>query len=289
MDDEQLLTAVAEILWPDLRELACREHGHAAGHVCLSVSHRADLSSMLETLSDRYGEPFAGADRLPPLPLSGQVDWRYAWPFSNRWVAFGQTGRGGDARPALMVALRSTPGSKELPAEASWLERLVAVTGWAPGREFKVDWAAVESRLATPLPSDYKALVETFGHGMFDGFHDVFMPDRLIKTTALAASLGQARWEPHPPFPAPDRLVTWMGNEHEQLFHWITEGPDPDRWPVYVTGDEPEAGKRFDCTATEYLFRHLTDPQHLIPMPVDFRAHWFMDCSANVELDATMQ
>ncbi|MFJ9683905.1 hypothetical protein ACIRP2_38785 [Streptomyces sp. NPDC101194] len=35
MDDERLLTAVVEILWPDLRDLACREHGHAPGHVCL--------------------------------------------------------------------------------------------------------------------------------------------------------------------------------------------------------------------------------------------------------------
>ncbi len=80
-----------------------------------------------------------------------------------------------------------------------------------------------------------------------------------------------------------------MGNEHEQSFHWITEGPDPDRWPVYVTGAQPEAGHRFDCTATEYLFRHLTDPQHPVPMPVDFRAHWFMDCSGSVELDVAME
>ncbi|MEV5009253.1 MULTISPECIES: hypothetical protein [unclassified Streptomyces] len=139
------------------------------------------------------------------------------------------------------------------------------------------------------LPSDYKALVETFGDGMFDGFHCVFMPDELIKSAELAARLGQAPWEPHPPFPASGGLVPWMGNEHGQSFHWITEGPDPDRWPVYVTGAEPEAGDRFDCTATEYLFRHLTDPQHPIPMPVDFRAHWFMDCSGNVELDAAME
>ncbi|MBL3668361.1 SMI1/KNR4 family protein [Streptomyces sp. M2CJ-2] len=289
MDDEQLLTAVAEILWPDLRDLACREHGHASDHVCLPVSARADLGNLVETLSSRYGEPCAGADRLPPLPLSGQVDWRYAWPFSNRWVAFGRTGQGEDAGPVLMIALRGTPVAEQLPAEASWLERLVAVTGWVPRAAGQVDWAAVESRLGTPLPSDYKALVETFGDGMFDGFHCVFMPDGLIKTTELMARLGQASWEPHPPFPASGGLVPWMGNEHEQSFCWITEGPDPDRWPVYVTEAEPEAGDRFDCTATEYLFRHLTDPQHPIPMPVDFRAHWFMDCSGSVESDAATE
>lgn len=32
------------------------EHGHAPGHVCLPVSGRADLSNLVETLSNRYGE-----------------------------------------------------------------------------------------------------------------------------------------------------------------------------------------------------------------------------------------
>ncbi|MFB7107789.1 hypothetical protein [Streptomyces sp. NPDC056291] len=227
MDDEQLLTAVAEILWPDLRDLACREYGHAPGHVCLPVSGRADLGNLVETLSGRYGEPSAGADRLPPLPLSGQVDWRCAWPFSNRWVAFCRTGQGEGAGPAVMIALRSTPVAEESPAQASWLDRLAAVTGWVPRTAGQVDWAAVESRLGTPLPSDYKALVETFGHGMFDGFHCVSMPDEVIKSAESAARLGQAPWEPHPPFPAAGGLVPWMGNEHEQWFHWITEGPRP--------------------------------------------------------------
>ncbi|WP_326667217.1 SMI1/KNR4 family protein [Streptomyces sp. NBC_01257] len=289
MDDEQLLTAVAEILWPDHQDLDCRQHGDAPGHICLPISARADLHSVVETLSSRHGEPFGGADRLPPLPLSGEVDWRYAWPFSNRWVTFGRSGQGEGAGPALMVALRSTPVAKQLPAETSWLERLIAVTGWTPRTAGQVDWAEVESRLGTPLPSDYKALIEAFGNGMFDGFHCVFMPDDLVKSAELEARLGQPLWEPHPPFPASGGLMPWMSNEHEQTFHWITEGPDPDRWPVYVVGAEPKAGHRFDCTATEYLFRHLTDRLHPIPMPVHFRAHWFMDCSANGELDAAME
>lgn len=142
-----------------------------------------------------------------------------------------------------MIALRSTPAVEQLPAEASWLERLVAVTGRVPRAAGRVDWVAVESRLGTPLPSDYKALVETFGDGMFDGFHGVFISDELIKTPELAARLGQAPREPHPPFPTSGGLVPWMGNEHKQSFYWITEGPDPDQWPVYVTGAEPEAGQ----------------------------------------------
>ncbi|MFB6958930.1 SMI1/KNR4 family protein [Streptomyces sp. NPDC056309] len=142
-----------------------------------------------------------------------------------------------------MIALRSTLVAEKWSVEASWLDRL-AVTGWVPRTAGQVDWAAVELRLGTSLPSDYKVLVEAFGDGMFDGFHCVFMPDDLIKSAESAARLGQAPWEPHPPFPAAGGLVPRMGNEHEQWFHWITEGPDPDRWPVYVTGAEPEAGDR---------------------------------------------
>ncbi|HET9379476.1 MAG TPA: hypothetical protein VFP69_01430 [Streptomyces sp.] len=112
-----------------------------------------------------------------------------------------------------------------------------------------------------------------------DGFHCVFMPDGLIESAQSAARPDRAPREPRPPFPAQGGLVPWMTNEHEQSFHWITEGPDPDRWPVCLIGAEPEAGDRFDRTATQYLFRHLTDPRHPIPMPVDFRTHWFMDCS----------
>jgi hypothetical protein len=142
------------------------------------------------------------------------------------------------------------------------------VTGWVPRTAGRIDWAAAESHLGTPLPSDYKELVGAFGKGMFDGFHCVFMPDDPVESTELAARLGQAPGEPHPPFPAPGGLVPWMGNEHEQSFHWTTEGADPDRWPLYVSGVAPETGDRFDCTATEYLFRRLTDPQHPIPMLV---------------------
>ncbi|MFD8935123.1 hypothetical protein ACFV0R_07675 [Streptomyces sp. NPDC059578] len=282
MTDERLLTAVFKTLWPDVEDLNCQEPGHAPGHTCLSVSGGVDLGDLVEELSARYGEPLAGTDRLPPLPFSGRVDWTFAWPFSNRWVAFGRTGRGTGGVPALVIAPRSTPDAEQLPPGLSWLERLVAVTGWEPRTVGRIDWPAVESSLGTPLPSDYKKLVETFGEGLFSDFHQVFMPDDLIRRTQWGARHGQASWEPYPPFPAPGGLVPWMGNEHEQSFSWITEGPDPDRWPVYATEAEPVAGQRFACTATEFLFRSLTDPLHPIGLPVDLRAHWFHDTDRSV-------
>ncbi|MCX5186796.1 hypothetical protein [Streptomyces sp. NBC_00268] len=152
-----------------------------------------------------------------------------------------------------------------MPTEASWLDRLVAVTGWAPARARAVDWATAEARMGTRLQTDYKRLVETFGEGQFDGFTGVHLPDTMTKFAACEAALVRRPWAPHPVFPAPGGLLPWAGNEHDQSFYWITESPDPDRWPVYATGGDTEEGHRFDCTATEFLFRRLTDRRHPSP------------------------
>lgn len=39
------------------------------------------------------------------------------------------------------------------------------------------DWAAVEQRLGTALPSDYKAIIDTYGVGSFDRTLAVYAPD----------------------------------------------------------------------------------------------------------------
>jgi hypothetical protein len=70
-------------------------------------------------------------------------------------------------------------------------------------------------------------------------------------------------------------VIPWSDNEHEERFFWITEGPDPDRWPVYAL-DSLNEGSRFECTATEFLFRQMTDPAFPLTTTSDFRGHWFM-------------
>ena len=57
------------------------------------------------------------------------------------------------------------------------IENLVRVAPVPPGnlRPF-CGWAELEQRLGFRLPSDYKALVETYGPGIFGGFIHVFQP-----------------------------------------------------------------------------------------------------------------
>ncbi|MGW1258238.1 SMI1/KNR4 family protein [Streptomyces sp. NPDC002513] len=56
---------------------------------------------------------------------------------------------------------------------------------------------AFEARLGTTLPGDYKRLAEVFGHGAFDGFLQLSVPDAPFKSADIVRPV-QA--EPLPPF-----------------------------------------------------------------------------------------
>ncbi|MFI7011436.1 SMI1/KNR4 family protein [Streptomyces sp. NPDC050145] len=117
-----------------------------------------------------------------------------------------------------------------------------------------VDWAAAERELGTPLPGDYKRLVETYGRGGFWGeVHLVAPPDG-----ELLDDFGSMREDypdayPYPLYPEPGGLLVWAMNECGGNFCWLTEGP-PDSWPVvFWTRDDDY--ERHDCGAAEFLDR----------------------------------
>ncbi|MFJ7422650.1 SMI1/KNR4 family protein [Streptomyces uncialis] len=284
MDLRQLLWSVGTLTWPDSTELICGESAHPAGHVCVPVPEGTPLDDLVEQLANWYGEPLTEDSELPPsLPAVAQGGWRYAWPSGGRWVALGDAQATDPGRLLLVVAHRPVPAPGGTSADDPWPDRLVTLTGWIP-RAYEVDWASVESRLGSRLPSDYKRLVEVFGRGQFDGFFQILMPEEVISYAETNKKHGQDPWEPHPPFPATGGILTWAGSEHEQSFYWVTEDPDPDRWTVYVTDVGPDAGTRFDCTATEFLHRRLAGPRHPFSHPAAVRAHWFQACSSPDDL-----
>ncbi|MFE3168203.1 hypothetical protein [Streptomyces sp. NPDC059224] len=100
-----------------------------------------------------------------------------AWAYGDHWVGTGTAREAeGAERPALVVAHREepTPLAVALGEDLDWMQRLVRINGWTgAARRQDVDWAEVESRLGTAVPSDYKRMAETFGEGAFDGFLDL--------------------------------------------------------------------------------------------------------------------
>ncbi|OLT34798.1 hypothetical protein BJF79_32980 [Actinomadura sp. CNU-125] len=274
MDLEELAKAVSGLKFPqDEGDLTCAEPGHPDGHTCLPVSADLDVDDVVEDFGKRYVDPYTRAHGLPPLPLDDRVGWTHAWIWFARAIA---VGRGPDGRPVVAVAERNMPEPGDLPADMPWLDRLVAITGGPTSPPPAPDWAAVESRLGTPLPGDYKRLVEVFGcRGTFDVFFDVFDPAEVIDYWGLYAGDDPAVGD-RPCFPLPGGVIPWSNNEHHESFWWIAEGPDPDRWPVYAV-TEDDIGTRFDCTATEFLYRQITDPDHpFFGQASHTRGHWFM-------------
>ncbi|MFJ8011131.1 SMI1/KNR4 family protein [Streptomyces sp. NPDC096339] len=242
-----------------------------------------DPQDLFDLLAGRYGTPrtlvLAGftdptVDESKGAALLAPFEDRAvtirAWAYGDQWVGTG-TARDADGaeRPVLVVAHREVPGlfavtpdedadgGADADQDVNWMERLIRITGWTqPARRPDVDWAEMESRLGTALPSDYKRMVETFGHGAFDGFLD----------------LNQEPWTDL----REDGLLIWAGTEHENLYCWRADGDDPDLWPVVIRSFDGE-DVAFDCQAAEFVCRILTDPDHPFTMARFFDTHWFMN------------
>jgi hypothetical protein len=274
VDTAPLLAAVHQLAWVDTGPLRCAETGHPAGHVCLPVPPGTDVSVLRKDLSDRYGRsrPLVTDGRLDPaatertgLPLLEPFGRRpvhlHAWACRGRWIGCGAT----TTAPVLVVAERPDPGAAGLPDDATWVDRVVAVTGWQPGRAQPIGWSAVEDRLGTALPGDYRRLADVFGFGAFDAYLQLHVPDAAFPGFDLTEQA----------FPAPDRLLLWATSEQGDRFHWLTESTDPDRWPVLATEDDHRVWHRFDGSTAEYVHRVLTDPGHPFSTARYFDIHWY--------------
>ncbi|HCA85815.1 MAG TPA: hypothetical protein DEQ61_10140 [Streptomyces sp.] len=213
---------------------------------------------------DGFTDPTVDESRGAPLlvPFEDRAVTIRAWAYGDQWVGTG-TARDteGVERPVLVGAHREVPEPLTVAPyedeDIDWTERLKRITGWTqPAQRPDVDWAEVETRLGTALPSDYKRMVETFGEGAFDGFLD----------------LNQEPWT----HLRQDRLLIWASTEHENLYCWRADSDDPDRWPVVVRSFDDE-DVSFDCQTAEFVCSILIDPHHPFTMARFFDTHWFMN------------
>lgn len=152
------------------------------------------------------------------------------------------------------------------------------------------DWSAVERALGTPLPSDWKALVEAYGYGSFcDFFHlqsPFFEPCTMIEQAkqTLDADRQLAKMfpkaVPFPSFPDADGALPWARTDNGDVAYWLTMG-SPDDWPVAVWN--PRGGERFELVdggAVRFLAGWLGGEfaVSVFPKSADFRKErdvWF--------------
>ncbi|MCK7622435.1 SMI1/KNR4 family protein [Streptomyces sp. RS10V-4] len=297
-DQQGFLAAVHRLAWADTGELRCEVTGHPDGHVCLALpAEGVSLAAVREALSGRYGHPrnlamdgyadptLTRRTGLPLLTPFGErlVEMR-AWTHAGRWIGCGTLRSDDGIRPVVLVAEGQEP-TVDVPEGSSWVDGVVAVTGQGVSGMRSIDWAETETRLGTALPSDYKQLVELFGHGAFDEYLELHVPGAGFRSSDLvrnaewlrewAAGSRSGLWDPYELYPAPGGLLQWGSTEQADQFFWLTEGSDPDRWPVLVTEDVPDSWVRFDGTTAEFIYRMLTDRRHPFSTARYFDRHWF--------------
>ncbi|WP_189945483.1 hypothetical protein [Streptomyces roseolus] len=296
---EELLALLRRRAWADTDELRCAEPGHPDGHVCMTPPEgEAAFDALRRALVERYGrardlardgdvDPYVTELTGLPLltPFGDRVVGMRGWSHGGRWIGLGAVRGPLGVRPVLVVA-EGRSAAAGLPEGATWLGGVLATTGRdlaAP--RHAVDWAAEEARLGTALPVDYKQLAEAFGEGAFDGWLRLYVPgsgghgsDLVGNAFGLAEHVrahGGAPWEPYAVYPAPGGLLQWGDTEQADTFYWLTEGRDPDRWPIVAVEDDFDSWVRFDGTITEFLYRLLTDRHHPFSTARYFDRHWF--------------
>lgn len=148
-----------------------------------------------------------------------------------------------------------------------WVESLIRVTGWDAG-QFVQPWARIEAELGTELPRDYKRLCEAFGVGEFSQVVSVLCHDEtrvadLLRVWRVWLSHHGLADDAHHRIHVPGTtggLIPWGTSRAADTYFWqVTDGP-VDTWPVLATTEDADGWNRYEMTATEFLFRILTDP-----------------------------
>lgn len=155
------------------------------------------------------------------------------------------------------------------------VNRLVVATGWNSDPK-EVDWTAAEASLGTPLPGDFKELGRRFsdsgafndfvqlsdagtGPDSLSGYHARMIryqrnhpDDRSVCHPYRLFGEGEGGVEPG--------LLQWGYSELEDQYYWLVDlQTEPAEWPVVAREDPLEPFHRLDMSASEFIYRVLTD------------------------------
>ncbi|MFC9329529.1 hypothetical protein [Kitasatospora sp. NPDC057015] len=88
----------------------------------------------------------------------------------------------------------------------------------------------------------------------YDGGSIIGFPGYVRLTTeGIAAELAADEDCPYPVHPEPGGLLSWGSNLNADQFFWLTEGDDPDAWPVVAFYRSLGEWDRFDGGFAAFL------------------------------------
>jgi hypothetical protein len=165
-----------------------------------------------------------------------------------------------------------------------YLERLTRLLPPPPEVVSRPPWEESRAAAGLDFPSDYRAFVDLYGGGYIGGpddfeRHKVYAPSSVpmrrpagatgfegfvawhtSEIAPMFAGASESFWggTVYPMYPAPGGLLTWGEDEQGDLFWWLTEGDDPDTWPVVMWARGPATTYRFDIGMVEFLHSMLS-------------------------------
>ncbi|MGW2583857.1 hypothetical protein ACWCYZ_21405 [Streptomyces virginiae] len=117
------------------------------------------------------------------------------------------------------------------------------------------DWHAIEERIGTALPSDFKALTEWYPAFELDDFLGLCSPlpgEEGDWATACAREFAGEGPELRPDELASTVLMLWGNSKEGDEFFWSVLGDDPDHWPVTV-GSHNSAWWHYEGGMVQFL------------------------------------
>ncbi|GHE28041.1 Lsr2 family DNA-binding protein [Streptomyces hydrogenans] len=148
-----------------------------------------------------------------------------------------------------------------------------------PARPTPTDWNTVETLLQTPLPTDYKQLVDTYGPGSFCDFLHLSTPHRSKEAVdltgpmparlrgQLAKDLDSGKYPvPHRP---EDLFAIGVTDNGNHLFWITTPEKQPDAWTVTVDEADGRTWHTHEGNLTSFLVTLLSGHEHPPVFPRD--------------------
>jgi len=162
-------------------------------------------------------------------------------------------------------------------------------------------WHRSKTEFGLELPSDYRAFVDAYGggelskaglggpllsvvtpcnapspHSSSAGFPALL--EYQLGEAELFGEFDESDWDgPVYPFhPTPGGLVAWGQNMMGDAFFWLTQDPDPDRWPVLMWARGPVTTYRFDGGIVTFLLALLAGDHPASALLEGPGVHWIM-------------
>jgi len=184
----------------------------------------------------------------------------------------------------------------------SSFDRLVHLLPPPSGEVAGVPWRRSRPEIGVEFPADFREFADRYGggsmvresdgtaslsvYGLYSGEPTwggetgfrAFMANQVDDIYESFADTPDDFWDgpSYPVHPDPGGLLAWGDNQDGDVFFWLTEDPDPDRWPVVMLARGPAVMMRFESGMVEFLVSVLSGDHPEIDWLTDSPLTWKM-------------